>query len=925
MTHRLVKAGLLLGTVFTGAVGAGPALAQDSSGASASSDIIVTARRVEERLQDVPISITVFDQQQLTKRNIAVAADLAVYTPSLSINQRYGPEKSAFNIRGFNQDASTAPTVGVYFAEVVGVRAQGGTTSGNSVGAGAFTDLQNVQVLKGPQGTLFGRNTTGGAILLTPKKPGDSLEGYVQGTYGNFDNTRVEAALNVPLADTFKVRVAIDRNKRDGYMKNLAADTAGNRIGPDAYNDLNYTYARLSVVADLTPDLENYTIFHYSNSKTNGYASRIIGCASETSPINPLITNNILPPGSTPSPATGLVNPAYSGTRELQSRSCAIQLARQNARGDGPYTVETSNADPFLDIQQWQIVNTTTWKAGDHITIKNIMSYGEFRERANFDLGSANFVIPNTGTSPIFGPGFDLTKISQQLNLTGQVDPVTRLALGAALYGAAGTPYGRIVLDTSGPNTGNATESTFTEEFQIQGSWDHLNFVVGGYLEFARPTGWSEGRTAIFLNCSRPQDLACTNPLRFGSISESSTKLSFDNHGLFGQATYNVTDKLALTGGIRYTFDKITGSTRSTRAGFSANATTGPLFADPATGVLIARACTDSLRHNKVGPTADPRVVANPPAADRSVCITELTNKSQKPTWVINADFKPTPDLMVYAKYARGYRQGGLNFTNPGVETWAPEKTDNFEVGTKATFRGAVSGYFNLAAFYNKLSNQQVFAALIPDQLNASLGVAGGNAVINAGKSRIYGAEVDASVLFFDSLRFDAGYTYLNTKITAGGARALRGDGSELGQLIVGSPFGEISPTSVVGSAFANTPKHRLTLTGTYTLPLDESVGNISFGATWVHTSSSVNDYSVPAFVDGIAVGFTPSNDIINLNLDWKGIAGSSIDAAVFVTNLTKERYTVANGGGWNSAGVAEILLNQPRFYGVRLRYNFGE
>ena len=159
----------------------------DASNVPAAGDIIVTARRVEERLQDVPISITVFDQAQLTQRNIAVAADLATYTPSLQVNQRYGPERTSFSVRGFNQDLSTAPTVGVYFAEVVGVRAQGGTTSGNTVGAGAFTDLANVQVLKGPQGTLFGRNTTGGAVLLTPAKPTDDLEGYVEGTYGNYD------------------------------------------------------------------------------------------------------------------------------------------------------------------------------------------------------------------------------------------------------------------------------------------------------------------------------------------------------------------------------------------------------------------------------------------------------------------------------------------------------------------------------------------------------------------------------------------------------------------------------------------------------------------------------------------------------------------------------------------------------------------
>src|SRR5690625_5141383 len=111
-------------------------------------EIVVTARRVSESLQDVPISMTVFNQKELEPRNITIAKDLAIYTPSLSVDERYGPEKSSFAIRGFNQDMVTAPTVGVYFADVVGVRAQGGTTSGNTVGAGAFMDLENVQILK---------------------------------------------------------------------------------------------------------------------------------------------------------------------------------------------------------------------------------------------------------------------------------------------------------------------------------------------------------------------------------------------------------------------------------------------------------------------------------------------------------------------------------------------------------------------------------------------------------------------------------------------------------------------------------------------------------------------------------------------------------------------------------------------------------
>jgi len=876
------KTSLMLGIAVTGAAMATPAFAQAADD-SATGDIIVTARRTEERLQDVPISITVLSAQQLTQRNIAVATDLATYTPSLSVNQRYGPEKASYSIRGFNQDASTAPTVGVYFAEVVGVRAQGGTTSGNTVGAGSFVDLQNVQVLKGPQGTLFGRNTTGGAILLTPAKPTDKLEGFVEGTYGNFNQVKVAGAVNIPLSDTFKVRFAAERNKRDGYMNNLSG------IGPKDYNDVNYSYYRLSIVANLTPTLENYTIFHYSDSNTNGYATRITGCAGPTSAFNPL---NVTP-GSA----------GFSATRLLQALSCQTQLNRQNARGDSLYDVETSNPGASLKIKQWQVINTTTWLASDTITVKNIASYGEFREAANFDLGTSNFTVPNfNGTG-----GFDVNMISPRL---------------PHIIVAAGTPYQRIVLDTAGPNRFNSAQSTATEELQIQGHTQHLDFVLGGYLEFSRPLGFSQGRTGIFLNCTSPQQLACTNPLFFGSISESSTKLNFDNHGIFAQATYKFTDQLSLTGGARYTFDKITGITNGTRASFSANAGTGAAFIDPVSGKTLARACTDSFRH---GPAALAAAGLAGPALDRSVCLTNLTNSSNKPTWLIDLDYKPSQDLLFYAKYARGYRQGGINFTNPGIEKWGPESLDSFEIGSKTSFRGAVSGYLNVAAFYNKLRDLQVFAGLVASPAGAAAGVAGGAAIINAGAARSYGLEVDASATFFQSLKFDLGYTYLNTKVSQVASAATAGDGSVLGTLLVGTPFGTILPQVQVGSAFGFAPKHKLNLSATYTLPLPKSIGTVSIGGTWVHSSSYVNDGASPASVNGIPLGVTPPNDQVNANIDWRGVAGSPVDVALFVTNITKEVYPVANAQSWNSAGVADIILNQPRFYGVRVRVHFGQ
>lgn len=854
MSSRNFKKALMLGVAITGTSVAAPALAQSSEVLNPG-DIIVTARRTEERLQDVPISMTVYSGDQIEKRNIAVASDLAAFTPSLSVNTRYGPEKATYSIRGFNQDASTAPTVGVYFADVVGVRAQGGTAGGNTVGAGSFTDLQNVQVLKGPQGTLQGRNTTGGAVMLVPSKPTDVLEASVEGTYGNYDQRRVQAMFNAPLADTFKVRVAIDRNERDGYMKNRSGS------GPRDYNDVNYFYGRLSVVADLTPELENYTIFHYSRSDTNGYASRYESC--DRDPDDPRLVN---PATITPSRPGGT---NYSLSRYYASLSACAQIDRQAARGDGPLDVEVSADDPRIFLRTWQVINTTTWQASDTITLKNILSYGEYREQSAFSLNSDNFVIPDT-------------EITRYYAARGGPRP--------------GQPWSFIQLGTQ-PGHDAAAESTMTEELQLQGrSADgKFNFVVGGYLEFSRPIGFNQQRTGIYGNCGDPGTLSCTgglplsnaSPLSGAIFSESRTKLKFDNHGVFAQGTYNFTDQLSMTLGGRWTFDKIDGYSESNRW----------VFLTLPNGVTIPgpRVCNDVLNH--------PDVVLPPTgSADLSACGTRIVNKSNKPTWLIDLDYKPTPDTLVYAKYARGYRQGTVNFTNPGLETALPEKVEAYEVGAKLTFRGALPGYFNIAGFWNDFSNQQVFGALIsrPDS-----GLAGGAAIINAGKSVIRGVEVDAGVSLAQGLRLSAGYTYLDTKLKELTTPVLPAN----------SPFEAIIPRGVIGGPLTYSPKHKLSLSADYSVPLGENVGELDLGAIYTFTAKQ--------FVDGN--NRIPGYSLLNLNAGVRDIGGTGFDVTLFGQNVTNKKYRVSSGGGFESSGINDFLYGVPRVYGVRLKYAFGQ
>ncbi|MBU6268203.1 MAG: TonB-dependent receptor plug domain-containing protein, partial [Sphingomonadales bacterium] len=437
--------------------------AQAQSTADAPTDIIVTARRVEERLQDVPISITVMNQSQLAAHNVVSAQDLARTTPSLQVNTGFGNENTTFSLRGFSQDISSAPTVGTYFADVVAPR--GGsfsTPAGEGAGPGAFFDLQNVQVLKGPQGTLQGRNTTGGAVMLVPTKPTRKLEGYVEGSLGNFSAKGVQAVINVPFSDSLRARFGIDRQKRDGYIVN------GSGIGPKDFNNLDYTALRASVVADLAPNLENYTIATYTNSHTNGSVQKVFA----------------------------------AGAGQLQAFAMD-QLARQAPLGF--YGVLTDMPDSSTRTRQWQVINTTRWLATDNLTIKNIVSYGEYRQQLRQPQFATNFiaspatlygylgyfnaianfsVLPGAAASPQT-PAFAAAIIQGQLAAGGIPDPSTWANgnLGATLAGLNGAKFNYAQIN---PNPGHefSAAKTFTEELQFQGNFmdGKLNWQAGFYF-----------------------------------------------------------------------------------------------------------------------------------------------------------------------------------------------------------------------------------------------------------------------------------------------------------------------------------------------------------------------------------------------------------------------------------------------------------
>ena len=249
MRIRII-AGLLAGTV---APFASAAHAQDAPASGYSSgDIVVTARRRDEALSTVPAAITAFNAEQLIERGIRTDSDLQLAAPGLTIRQTQGNNSLTYSIRGQTADTfSGSPSAVIAYLNEVPL-----TISG----ASSFYDLENVQVLKGPQGTLFGRNATGGAVLYNTAKPSDELAGLVRGRLGNLDLREVEGMLNVPLvSDKVLLRGAFDIVRRDGYIENLFDGSHLGRIKRDS--------GRVTLTVKPMDGISNTTMVQYTRTR----------------------------------------------------------------------------------------------------------------------------------------------------------------------------------------------------------------------------------------------------------------------------------------------------------------------------------------------------------------------------------------------------------------------------------------------------------------------------------------------------------------------------------------------------------------------------------------------------------------------------------------------------------------------------------
>lgn len=340
----VIMTGALLASEAHGQVtGTAAGNPKGGGGQSAMSDIIVTARRRSENAQTVPISITALSSTALAQKSVQQLDDLTAIAPGFRFSAEGGRNQQTLSLRGLGQVpvGEGVPAVVTYFAEVPLPK------EGSNL---PTFDLTNIQVLKGPQGTLFGRNTIAGAVLVTPRAPTLDFDGYIKADYGNYDYRMFEGAVNVPLGHVAAIRIAGQYRKRDPITQNLE--------GGPGFGDIDQRSIRVSALLQPSSSISNTFMFDYLHAPQRPSGEVLYK-------YNPGILEAVF------GPFVGAAIQPYEA-------QLAAYAAEQKA--NGPFKVRNNLSDDGVDLpvssdlKQYGFTNTTKAVFGD-ITLRNIFGY----------------------------------------------------------------------------------------------------------------------------------------------------------------------------------------------------------------------------------------------------------------------------------------------------------------------------------------------------------------------------------------------------------------------------------------------------------------------------------------------------------------------------------------------------------------------
>jgi outer membrane receptor protein involved in Fe transport len=749
---------------------AGPALAQTAVPQTDPSpttldEIIVTAQKREQAIQDVPIAVSAFTAEDLEALQIEGGSELVRAIPNVSFSKANFSMYN-FSIRGIGTkavSASSDPAVAVSFNNTPLIR--------NRLFEQEYLDVERVEVLRGPQGTLYGRNATGGVVNMIPNLPGPDFEGMARGEIGTYGTLRGQAMVNIPLTDTLWVRAAGAYTKRDGFDYN---SFTGRHV-----NDRDLWSTRLSAAWEPNDRFSANLIWEHfeeddRRSRTGKQlCTRDPGPASVDGVTPSVMLRNRLSQGCQ---AGSLYDDAAYGAPNAASLAFIFVAAGINGGfrqtpGGLVYTGPVDqNVDPYegvtqsRDLHEFSMAYDPVFRATNDVVQFNIeadvtegltfysqtaYAKDDYYSSQDYARYLSNPVINDMdGLLDVFG-----LPLPQTLTVNGEyVDP----QLGASNR--------MIAADLS-----RSDNRQFYQEFRLTSDFDGgFNFNVGAnYLNFEskddyfvfnnmftmiaeywynREVTGVQGINKLICDDTVSKECVYVDPTSLENLAgdghnyfRSKNEVEVESWAVFGEGYWDLSPSLRLTAGLRYTDDTKISTPYPSQL----------LLGADDTGVGLG-----SGGYIRRGFSALPDVEQN---------WTAVTGR-------LVLDWKPvlsfTDDTLIYASYARGYKGGGTNpprmDLNPDVVQYQPlasqfdpEYVNAFEIGTKNTLADGRLR-LNTTAFYYDYKDYQVSQIVDRISLNENF------------DARSWGLELESIFQPTENLRIDANVGYLNTRIADG-------------------------------------------------------------------------------------------------------------------------------------------------------------
>lgn len=760
--------GLLLGAAVAQAA---QEPGQEAGAESGLEEVIVTAQKRSESINKVPMSISALDGDQLTAMGIHNVSDLQRVIPGFNFTE--APTGApVYTIRGmgyYETSLAAPPAVSVYIDEAP-------LPYSVMTRLGIF-DLERVEVLKGPQGTLFGSNNTGGAINYIAAKPTDDLSAGVNLEVGSFESLRSDAYISGALADGFKARLAVQTVQGGEWQKSATRPN-------DELGEKNQWATRLLLDWAPTEDVSVNVNLSGWRDRSDTTAAQLLGFA---------VLSSSCAPGRATYPDS-CIRPDIAATPTV--------------RGDARKADWNAGQDFSRDDEFYLGSGRVDVNLSSDIQLTSLTSFSSYRQRYWLDQDGTSFNLRN-----LHADG-KIESLFQELRLTG--DGPLRWILGAN--------YQRDDID------------------------EQHNPVV---LRDA----------SVSASVSRTVRTLSINP-----YSNSETQVA----GVFGNIDYDLATGLTARAGVRYTDSKIDNVSGSRDSGDGSWAAVGNLLELGLTGLPGSLQPGDDIVFSFVNDPTAPRgrrAIHGPVAG---------TLEENNLSWRIGLDYELTPGALLYGNVSRGFKAGSFPLNNASASIqYLPatqEEVTAYELGVKSSLLERTL-QLNVAGFYYDYRDKQLRGRLIDP-----LGIFGAlEALVNVPKSRVIGAELQATYQPVTGLTLTLGTTYLDTEVTENFSNY-----DPLGALV-----------DFKGMRFPYTPEWSVTADIAY----EWAVGadkKIFVGVSGMYQSSIVT-----AFADPAVVATIPSDP---LNAPGSTVPGDSFRIPGY--ELVDLRMGVGDAGGQWSVGL---------------------